>query len=81
MFVSQGTGTREQIMQALFTLVSNAYPWATTSRRLKLWGDVPVEDRPALFQFEGGPAPYKYSMDIYPIRVIPVKLFCYINLT
>jgi hypothetical protein len=44
--------TREQIMQALFALVSGSASFVTASRRLKLWTDVSASERPAIFQYE-----------------------------
>lgn len=41
---------REAVYQALFDLVSSAYPWATASRQLAHWSDVPSEAQPAIFQ-------------------------------
>ena len=77
------SASREEIYQALFAVVSDAYQWnSAPSRRLKLWGDVPLGDRPALFQFEGEPDAYAYSAQ--PIlssqkRTIHAKLFAYID--
>jgi hypothetical protein len=44
---------REQIFAALFALVSTAANFKTTSRKLKLWSDVPPAEQPALFQAQG----------------------------
>jgi hypothetical protein len=45
-------GTREPIYQALFSLVSNSSEYKTKSRKLKLWGDTLVGDRPAIFMHQ-----------------------------
>ena len=72
--------TREAAKLALFTLISNAYAWKNApSRRLKLWGDVPKEQRPALFQFEGGKTSYKSTVGMLPIRTLEVRLFIYLD--
>lgn len=75
--------TREQIYSALFAAASGAYPWASPpSRRLKLWSDVPAEQRPALFQFEGDPDKYVYASGstlASQKRTIFAKLFVYID--
>ncbi len=71
---------REAIFAALFALVSPAYAWKSTpSRRLKLWGDVPLEQRPALFQFEGTEEGYTYTQSPNPKRVLEARLFVYTN--
>lgn len=75
--------TREGAYSALFTVVSNAYAWASTpSRRLKLFSDVPATARPALFQYEGGPERFVYTNN-GPLgqRIIQAKLFIYIDST
>lgn len=45
---------REPIWQALFTRLSAAAPFVTTSRRLCHWSDVPAIEQPALFVAQGG---------------------------
>ena len=62
-------------MSALFALVSGAAPFATASRRLRLWGDVAHAEKPALFLVERGdtyarsgegvPAAVTLEADIY----------------
>lgn len=57
-------------------------PWRNDqdlARRLKLWGDVPLDQRPAFYQFEGEVEDWKWTNKIIPIVTIPVKLFAYIN--
>ena len=78
------SASRESIYQALFAIVSSqsVYGWQTTARRLKLWGDVPLDEQPALYQFEGEPDKYVYSSGtVYGSqkRTICAKLFCYTN--
>lgn len=73
---------REAIFAALFALVWAAYPWKNNqslARRLLLWGDVPTEQRPALFQFEGTEETYSYSAGggSQPKRVLEARLFIY----
>lgn len=73
------TMTREPASQALLALVSGAYTWANTpTRRLKIWTDVPAEERPALFQSESGRETYTWSLLPNPRRVFDVRLFIYI---
>src|SRR5271155_3941150 len=45
---------RESIITALFHLISVSAPFATGSRRLKLWSSVPSSEKPALFLAERG---------------------------
>lgn len=75
--------TREQIMTALFAVVSGAYQWKndlTVARRLVLWSSVPPEQRPALYQFEGGnDEEWKWTNKAIPIVTISVRLFVYID--
>ena len=71
--------TREAVMQALFDLACSAYPFATTSRRLKLWNDVAPSDMPALFQFEGAQDDSLYEGDLLLRRTLKVRLFIYID--
>lgn len=74
--------SRETIYQALFNVVSSAYPWVTTSRRLKLWGDVQLDDRPAFFQHQGKGDGYRYSSQTIfgsQVRTLHAWLFFYTN--
>ena len=74
------SGTREQIMAALFSTVSAAYAWGSTpSRRLKLWSEVPAAQRPALFQHEGSPESYVWTVRPKAKRTYGAKLFVYID--
>jgi hypothetical protein len=73
------TITREEIMQALFALVSGAYDFAIASRRLKLWDNVAPSDMPALFQFEGAQDDSLYEGDLLLRRTLKARLFIYID--
>jgi len=74
------SGPRETAIGALLTLVTNAYAWTSApSRRLKLWGDVPLANRPACFLFEGGQEAYEWQRSPDPKRTIEVRLFIYVN--
>lgn len=70
---------RENIYAALFALISSqqVYAWKQTSRRLKLWTDVPVEYCPALFQYEGEDESYTWSQMPNPVVTLRAKLFVY----
>lgn len=46
------TPTREEVYQAFFDLVSQSSAFVTASRKFRLWTDVPLEARPALFVLE-----------------------------
>ncbi len=70
---------REAAFSALFQRVSRAYPWVTTSRRIKLWTEVPSQLRPALFQLESGPETYQWTSLATPRRSFDVKLFLYFD--
>lgn len=71
--------TREQILEALFSLVSLSSPaFITKSRRLRLWGDVDPADRPALFQFERAGDLYEGAIrGTPPKRTYQVEIFIY----
>lgn len=72
------SGTREQIYSALFALASGAFPWASApSRRLKLWSDVALAARPALFQDEAVPEVYDWKVAAIPRRTIGARLWIY----
>jgi hypothetical protein len=74
------SGPRETAIAALQSLVAVAFSWTTgPSRRLKLWADIPLSQRPAVFLFEGGNENHTFSNSINPKRVMEVKLFVYIN--
>lgn len=76
--------SREDIMTALFAVVSNAYAWKNNleiARRLKLWTDVPTDQRPAVYQFEGDSEDWNWTNKTIPIVKIPVRLFVYIDAT
>lgn len=72
--------TREAALEALVLLLAPAYDWATGPvRRLKLWTDVSMANRPACFIFEGGFETYSWSESAIAKRVIEVRLFVYLN--
>lgn len=73
---------REPIFAALFAKVWAAFAWQNSqalARRLKLWGDVPQENRPALYQFEGLEESYVYGAAPMPKRTLEARLFIYTN--
>ena len=71
-------GRREQVMVALYALLSAAYPWGSTSRRLKLWDEVPLASRPALFLFEGCPQTYRWGQSVaFPIITMQADVVIY----
>lgn len=83
--------TREQIMTALFNKLkactwvqgSSTVPiFKTTSRKLKLWGNVPPQQRPALFMAEQEEHPSHDAPEV-PMRKLEldVELFIYIDTT
>lgn len=66
--------TREPIYEALFALLANAAGFATASRRLRHWSDVPAIEQPALFmaqksetaeQRRGLPTKWTCDVDVY----------------
>ncbi len=74
------TTSREDALQALAALLASAYDWKLgPSRRLKLWSDVAMANRPACFLFEGGFESYSWSESALAKRVLEVKVFVYLN--
>ena len=71
--------SREAAFAALFARVSAAFDWASASRRLKLWSEVPPGQRPALFQLESGPESYQWTTLATPRRSFDVKLLLYFD--
>jgi hypothetical protein len=72
--------SREAALGALADLLASAYDWATgPSRRLKLWSDVPMANRPACFIFEGGFETYSWSEGAIAKRVLEARVFIYLN--
>jgi len=67
---------REQIMQALFALVSGSSSFVTASRRLKLWTDVSEAEKPAIFQYERDDV-YSNGKQYLPIVEMNVELYVY----
>lgn len=80
--------SRESVLGALFTKLKNAQfsspvngsnTWRTTSRRVKLWGDVPPASRPALFMTDHHET-YQYKAQNEPVlTTINVDVFVYID--
>ena len=71
--------SREAAFSALFAQVAGAYPWASASRRMQLWSNVPPGARPALFQLESGPETYVWTTPATPRRTFETKLFLYFD--
>lgn len=71
--------SREAAFSALFDRVSAAYDWGVSSRRMKLWSEVPAAMRPALFQLESGPETYQWTSLATPRRSFEAKLFLYFD--
>jgi hypothetical protein len=68
---------REAIVSALFSLVSNAAPFVTAGRRLKLWGDVPPSDKPALFLVERGDTYARASEAVPEVVTMQLEIYIY----
>lgn len=69
--------SREQIMSALFALVSGSASFVTAARRLKLWTDVPAGEKPAIFMYERGDDYKGAERYTPPIVTMNVDLFIY----
>jgi hypothetical protein len=66
---------RENIMQALFALVSGSASFATASRRLQLW-DAPGLQKPAIFMYERDDV-YSNGKNYLQIVEMNVDLYIY----
>jgi hypothetical protein len=78
------TASREAIMSALFALVSGPIlssqsPFVTSSRRMRLWGDVPSGEKPALFMREIGDEYKGAERGLPPGVYMGVELYIYID--
>ncbi len=72
--------SREDALEALAALLASAYDWTTGPlRRLKLWTDVSMANRPACFIFEGGFESYAWSEGAIAKRILEPKIFIYLN--
>lgn len=69
--------TREQIMQALFALVSGLAGFITASRRLKLWSDVSSGEKPAIFQYERDDEQKGADRYVPPTVIMNADLYIY----
>lgn len=69
---------REAIYAALFALVSDAPQIVTASRKLKHWADVPMGERPALFQAQKSETALVETRQ--PTRwLLQVELYVYVS--
>lgn len=67
--------SREDALEALASLLASAYDWTTgPSRRLKLWTDVSVANRPACFIFEGGFETYSWTEGAISMRRVSLTM-------
>lgn len=77
--------TREDVMEAIFVQIQNMVftlplggqvSWITTSRRLKLWADVPAELQPAVFLVEHEEHDEYRNLGLDRRRLNP-RIWCY----
>lgn len=69
---------REAIYAALFAKMQTAYAWKNNpSRRVKLWNEVPAEERPSMHQFEGHDETWDWSNSANPKVVLEASIFIY----
>jgi hypothetical protein len=72
--------TREPIYARLFDIACGCGEFATMSRKLKHWSDVPASQRPALFQTQGNPVAIAPEALGQATRwLLPVKLYIYLS--
>lgn len=70
---------REAILTAFFNLVASAAPFASASRRMKLWNSVAAADRPALFIAERGDTYVRASEAVPETITIEADIYIYID--
>jgi hypothetical protein len=70
---------RETIVSALFALVSASAPFATASRRLRLWSSVPSSEKPALFLAERGDNYVRGSESVPEAVTLQLEIYIYID--
>lgn len=79
---------REDIYNALFAVISDvafstpigptaATTWVFTSRRLKLWNEVPADSQPAMFLTDHDEDYTQPGRGQPPRRFLPAKIWCY----
>jgi len=68
---------REAIITALFILVSASAPFATASRRLRLWSSVPSSEKPALFLAERGDTYARASEAVPEAVTMQLEIYIY----
>lgn len=72
------TFDREAIFAALFALITPAYAWQNApTRRVALWTNVPAENRPAMYQFEGHDESWNWSNSANPTVFLEASIFVY----
>lgn len=78
--------TRETIITALFDLIrgavyigTNTTVFTTAERRLKLWDQVKLKERPALFLVEHAETHVQKAQGVPTVRTLEVKLFIYLD--
>ena len=73
------TTTREEIAEALVTLLQDAYQWnQPVSRRFQLWSKIDPSLRPAAFLIESGEK-YNPQSETLRRRELTFKLYIYIS--
>lgn len=70
---------REAIFTALFNLAASSASFATTSRRLVLWNNVPSTDKPALFLHERGDTYIRAGEAVPEAVTIEADIFIYVD--
>lgn len=73
------TATREQVANALFTLLQTSYSYPTASRRFLPWDDILSVQKPALFQYEHEEEHVRGKQLIPAIRTISIDVYIFIS--
>lgn len=68
---------REAIMAALFERIASSHAWATSSRRLRIWQDVPASEQPAVFVTAGSQSTQYSDRGNPPISLLRATVYVY----
>lgn len=71
------TATREQVVTALFNLLSGSSTFVTASRRFQLWNQVPDSQKPALFIREPSEQHAKNRNATPAVRTLDIEVYLY----
>lgn len=72
------TVTREQVAEALFSLLTNSAAYAYSSRRFQTWDTIQSVQKPALFMIEHNEHHIKQKLITPAVRTLDVDVYLFI---